>query len=85
MKFFIFLLFFTTNVGFSASMNHIGQKGNISEVDRVIEIRMYDNYFEPNQINISKGETIRFIIHNLGTLVHEFNIATKKNAPKTST
>ena len=77
MKFFIFLLFFTTNIGFSASMSHIGQKGNVHEVDRVIEIKMFDNYFEPNQININKGETIRFIVHNFGTLVHEFNIATK--------
>ena len=78
MKFFIFLLFFTSNIGFSASMNHIGQKGNVAEVDRVIEVKMYDNYFEPNKINIKKGETVRFIIHNFGTLVHEFNIATKK-------
>ena len=78
MKLFIFLLLFTTNIGFSASMSHIGQKGNLAEVDRVIEVKMYDNYFEPNQININKGETVRFIIHNFGTLVHEFNIATKK-------
>ena len=78
MKIFIFLLFFIPNFGFSASMNHIGEKGDPSEIDRVIKIKMYDNYFEPNEINIKKGETIKFLIQNYGSLVHEFNIATKK-------
>ncbi len=78
MKIFIFLLLFITNMGFSASMKNIGEKGESFEVDRVIEIKMYDNYFEPNEINIKKGETIKFLIKNFGSLVHEFNIATNK-------
>ena len=56
----------------------IGEKGKLSEVDRTIEIKMYDNYFEPNEIKIKKGETIKFIVSNYGELVHEFNIATKE-------
>ena len=78
MKIFILLLLCITNIGFAASMKHIGEKGESSEVDRVIEIKMYDNYFEPNEINIKKGETIKFLIKNFGSLVHEFNIATNK-------
>ena len=78
MKIFIFLLLFIPNWGFSASMNHIGEKGEPSKVDRVIKIKMYDNYFEPNEINIKRGETIKFLVHNYGSLVHEFNIGTKK-------
>ena len=56
----------------------IGEKGKLSEVNRTIEIKMYDNYFEPNEIIIKKGETIKFIVTNYGELVHEFNIATKE-------
>ena len=56
----------------------IGEKGKLSEVNRTIEIKMYDNYFEPNEIIIKKGETIKFIVSNYGELVHEFNIATKE-------
>ena len=56
----------------------IGEKGKLSEVDRTIEIKMYDNYFEPNEIKIRKGETIKFIVSNYGELVHEFNISTKE-------
>ena len=78
MKIFIFLLLFIPNLGLSASMNHIGEKGEPSEIDRVIKIEMFDNYFEPNEINIKKNETIKFLVHNYGSLVHEFNIGTKK-------
>ena len=59
-------------------MSMIGEKGKLSEVTRVIEIKMYDNFYEPNEIKVKKGETIKFKVHNFGELVHEFNIATKE-------
>ena len=59
-------------------MSMIGEKGKLSEVNRVIEVKMYDNFYEPNEIKIKKGETIKFKVYNFGELVHEFNIATKK-------
>ena len=62
----------------SASMNMIGEKGDPSKIDRVVKIKMYDNYYEPNFVKIKKGETIKFIIENLGELVHEYNIGTKE-------
>ena len=78
MKKLILLFFIIPNFLFAASMKMIGEKGKISEVNRIIEIKMYDNYYEPNEINIKKGETIKFIVYNYGELVHEFNIATKE-------
>ncbi len=63
---------------FASSMKMIGEKGKLSEVNRTIEIKMYDNYYEPTEIKIKKGETIKFIVSNYGELVHEFNIATKE-------
>ena len=59
-------------------MKMIGEKGKLSDVSRTIEIKMYDNYYEPKEIKIKKGETIKFIVYNYGELVHEFNIATKE-------
>ena len=59
-------------------MSMIGEKGKLSEVNRVIEIKMYDNFYEPNEIKVKKGETIKFKVYNFGEFVHEFNIATKK-------
>ena len=78
MKKFILIFFIIPNILFASSMKMIGEKGKLSEVNRTIEIKMYDNYFEPNEIIIKKGETIKFIVSNYGELVHEFNIATKE-------
>ena len=80
MKKFLFLILWLTiasNV-FAASMNMIGEKGNPNNVDRTITIKMYDNYYEPNIIKVKKGETIKFVVQNLGEMVHEYNIATKE-------
>jgi len=78
MKKLILIFFIIPNILFASSMKTIGEKGKLSEVSRTIEIKMYDNYYEPNEIKIKKGETIKFIVHNYGELVHEFNIATKE-------
>ena len=53
----------------------IGSKGKMEDVTRTIQVKMYDNYYEPNSFNIKKGETIKFEVINAGELVHEFNIA----------
>ena len=72
----IFTIFSTT--AYSASMNMIGEKGDPNKIDRVVNIKMYDNYYEPNVIKIKKGETIKFVVENLGDFVHEYNIGTKE-------
>lgn len=63
---------------YAGSMSMIGEKGNPSEVSRIIQVKMYDNYYEPSEFKIKKNETIKFVVYNYGELVHEFNIATKK-------
>ena len=80
MKKFLFLILCLTmaNNVFAGSMNMIGEKGNPSNIDRTITIKMYDNYYEPNIIKVKKGETIKFFVQNLGEMVHEYNIATKE-------
>ena len=80
MKKFLFLIvcIMITNNVFAASMNMIGEKGDPDKIDRIINIKMYDNYYEPNTIKVKKGETIKFVVQNLGEMVHEYNIATKE-------
>jgi uncharacterized cupredoxin-like copper-binding protein len=77
MKKLILLFIFIPNILYAGSIKAIGVKGNEKDVDRVITVLMYDNYYEPNQIKIKKNETIKFLVKNKGELVHEFNIATK--------
>jgi uncharacterized cupredoxin-like copper-binding protein len=54
----------------------IGQPGDPARVSRSIEVQMFDNYYEPESLSVKEGETVRFVIHNKGALVHEFSIAT---------
>ena len=78
MKIFLIAFLLMSNIVYAGPIKMIGQKGKISEVTRTITIKMYDNYYEPAQIEIKKDETIKFIVLNVGELVHEFNIATKE-------
>lgn len=54
----------------------IGEPGRAAAASRTIEIVMHDNYYEPESLMIGEGETVRFVIRNEGSLVHEFNIGT---------
>ena len=77
MKKIILLLILIPSISYSGTKNTKGEKGEPAEVSKVIIIKMYDNYYEPNKFKIKKNQTIKFIVHNHGELVHEFNIATK--------
>ena len=63
---------------FAGSMKMIGVQGKEKNIDRVINVSMYDNYYQPNKFKIKKNETIKFVVENKGELVHEFNIDTKE-------
>ena len=78
MKKLILIFIFIPNILFAGSMKAIGVKGNEENVDRVIKVTMYDNYYQPNTFKVNKNETIKFEVENKGELVHEFNIATKE-------
>ncbi len=77
MKKIIILFILIPSICFGGSMSMIGEKGDPAEVSKVIVVKMYDNYYEPNKFEIKKNQTIKFIVYNYGELVHEFNIATK--------
>ena len=55
MKKLILLFIFIPNILFAGSMKAIGVKGNDAEVDKVITVLMYDNYYEPNLIKVKKN------------------------------
>lgn len=55
---------------------NIGQTGDISHVDRVIEVDMGEMYFTPDAYEFERGETVRFVLVNSGRAVHEFAIGT---------
>lgn len=56
--------------------DQVGEPGKAENVTRTIEVNLYDNYYEPEEIDITPGEIIRFKLINRGEFVHEFNIGT---------
>ena len=73
----ILILSFINSLAYADKDMKIGSKGNLNDVDRVVKVVMYDNYYEPSSFKIKAGETIKFELVNAGELVHEFNIANK--------
>ena len=78
MKKILLLFFLIPSISLAGSMNKIGKKGKSSEVERIIEVKMFDNYYIPSKFSVKKNQTIKFIVYNNGEFVHEFNIATKE-------
>ncbi|NMN68204.1 putative cupredoxin-like copper-binding protein [Candidatus Pelagibacter ubique] len=73
----IFIISFINSLAYADKEMKIGSKGNLNDVNRVVKVVMYDNYYEPSSFKIKAGETIKFELVNAGELVHEFNIANK--------
>jgi uncharacterized cupredoxin-like copper-binding protein len=59
--------------GFSA-----GEPGDPNKPARTIEIALSEMAYEPSNINVKRGEQIRFVLRNVGREDHEFLLATTK-------
>lgn len=61
----------------------VGQPGSAAEVDRTVEVAMVETDagmgFEPSDLMVEEGETIRFAVTNTGYLEHEIVLGTKEN------
>ena len=56
----------------------IGKPGKAAKASRTVRIEMHDNFYKPKKLRVQAGETVRFVVKNVGEFVHEFNIATAK-------
>jgi uncharacterized cupredoxin-like copper-binding protein len=54
-----------------------GQQGDPRKVTRTIRVAMKDTMrFEPQNVTVRKGETIRFVVANKGAVLHEMVLGT---------
>ncbi|WP_370161357.1 cupredoxin domain-containing protein [Limimaricola soesokkakensis] len=58
------------------SAQGIGGPGDPAKVDRTVEIAMDEMSYTPASVEVTAGETIRFVVSNEGRLIHEFNLGT---------
>lgn len=57
----------------------LGKPGDAAKVTRTVEVDMNDRMrFSPSQIEVKRGETIRFVVKNVGKLKHEMVLGSVK-------
>ena len=56
--------------------HQIGSPAPAAKADRTVEVVMNDNYYGVEALAVQPGETIRFVVRNEGTFVHEFALGT---------
>ena len=57
-----------------------GQQGDPKKVTRTIRVAMNDRMrFEPANLAVRKGETIRFVVANRGAVLHEMVLGTEQS------
>ncbi|KJS39361.1 MAG: copper-binding protein [Rhodospirillaceae bacterium BRH_c57] len=54
----------------------IGSPAPAAKAGRTVEVVMNDNYYGLDALAVQPGETIRFVVRNDGTFVHEFALGT---------
>lgn len=57
----------------------IGKPGVADKAKRTVTVEMSDDMrFSPDTIPVKQGETVRFIVKNMGKAKHEFSLGTQK-------
>lgn len=61
--------------GHASKQANFGQPGKADQVQRTIEVKALDTLrYDPQTFTVKAGETIRFVVTNVGQLKHEFII-----------
>lgn len=56
-----------------------GQEGDPRKVTRTIKVDMADSMrFTPGDLTVKRGDTVKFVVHNGGQVLHEMVLGTKK-------
>lgn len=62
-----------------------GREGDPKKASRIIKVDMRDSMrFKPASIVVKRGETVRFVVHNDGKLLHEMVLGTVEEIRKHS-
>jgi uncharacterized cupredoxin-like copper-binding protein len=81
-----------TSTGLSAALAHDGKEfsagapGNPKKPARTVSVILTDDNgmmrYEPNRVDVKKGEQVRFVLENKGVLKHEFILASVQDNKK---
>lgn len=55
-----------------------GQQGDPKKIARTVKVDMADNMrFTPADVTVKRGDTVKFVVHNDGKVLHEMVLGTK--------
>jgi uncharacterized cupredoxin-like copper-binding protein len=64
----------------------IGKPGDRKKVSRTVDVTMNDQMrFVPDSVRVKRGETIRFVVRNIGQMKHELVIGMEKDLKEHAT
>ena len=62
----------------SAEQHPWGRQGDPKRATRTVRVTMSDRMrFDPSRLTLKRGDTVTFVVHNAGKLMHEFVIGTR--------
>lgn len=68
-----------THAGGHDEESAIGKAGVAAKATRTVTVEMADSMrYTPSEIQVKKGETIRFVVKNVGKVRHELSLGTEK-------
>ena len=68
-----------TQATISAEEKEFGRQGDPNKASRTINVAMADTMrFDPAELSIKRGETVRFAVQNMGQVLHEMVLGTMK-------
>ena len=73
---FIFTILLSTSAfaNYGKADDYIGKPGDLANVFRTIKITAIEYMFLPAEINVTQGETIKFVVENKGNKKQIMNI-----------
>jgi uncharacterized cupredoxin-like copper-binding protein len=61
----------------SQEVTEFGRAGDPAKATRTVQVDMSDNMrFTPSSLTVHTGETVRFVVHNQGKVLHEMVLGT---------
>ena len=74
---FVILLSLTGTALAHEGLHEIGEPGEATAAKRTVKVTMSDNMrFQPSTVVVKRGETVRFVVKNVGETKHEFMLGT---------
>jgi uncharacterized cupredoxin-like copper-binding protein len=72
----VLAMMLVAGAAFAHDSKDAGRPGRAADVARTVSVTADDTSFSVKAVNVHPGETVRFVVTNIGKIDHEFSVAT---------